>query len=234
MILIEKQPYYKYAKDIIDGKILGGEFIKKACIRFLDDLKRDDLYFSIEKVDRCTQFIATLKHFEGKHAKKHFILQDWQLFIVANIVGFYWKETNTRRFTSSYIEIARKQGKTALASALCLYFLIADGEDGAEVLLAANSKEQAKIAFKMASTFCKGLDPKAKYLKPYRADINFDKTNSKLKVLAADDSKLDGFNCSFGLLDEYHAAPNSRVRDVIKSSMGMRENPHLCTITTAG
>ncbi len=117
---------------------------------------------------------------------------------------------------------------------MCLYYLIADGEDGAEVLLAANSKEQAKIAFDMCSNFVKGLDSKAKYLTPYRADILFRSTNSKLKVLAADDSKLDGFNASFGLLDEYHAAPNSKVRDVIKSSMGMRENPHLCTITTAG
>ena len=35
-------------------------------------------------------------------------------------------------------------------------------------------------------------------------------------------------------MDEYHSAKNSKVRDVIKSSMGMRQNPHLCTITTAG
>jgi len=53
-------------------------------------------------------------------------------------------------------------------------------------------------------------------------------------VFAADDSKLDGFNASFALVDEYHSAKNSKVRDVIKSSMGMRQNPHLCTITTAG
>jgi len=59
-------------------------------------------------------------------------------------------------------------------------------------------------------------------------------TNSSLRVFAADDSKLDGFNASFGLVDEYHSAKNSKVRDVIKSSMGMRQNPHLCTITTAG
>lgn len=53
-------------------------------------------------------------------------------------------------------------------------------------------------------------------------------------MFSADDSKLDGFNASFGLIDEYHSAKNSKVRDVIKSSMGMRQNPHLCTITTAG
>ena len=69
------------------------------------------------------------------------MLEGWQSFIIANIVGFYWADSNTRRFTSSYIEVSRKQGKTALAAALCLYYLIADGEDGAEVLLAANSKD---------------------------------------------------------------------------------------------
>ncbi len=226
--------YYRYAENIISGKIISGDTIKLACKRFLNDLKRNDLVFKEDVVDRAIAFISTLKHFTGKHSGTNFILQDWQQFIVANIVGFYWKETNTRRFTSSYIEVSRKQGKTALASALCLYYLIADGEDGAEVLLAANSKEQAKIAFDMCSKFVKGLDIKGKYFTPYRADILFSATNSKLKVLAADDSKLDGFNASFGLLDEYHAAKNSRVRDVIKSSMGMRENPHLCTITTAG
>lgn len=112
--------------------------------------------------------------------------------------------------------------------------MIADGEDGAEVDLAANSKEQAKIAFSFCKTFTKQLDPKSKYLKAYRDSILLDLNNSKLKVFAADDTKLDGFNASFGLIDEFHSAKNSKVRDVIKSSMGMRQNPHLCTITTAG
>ena len=137
---------------------------------------------------------------------------------MANIVGWYWVDSNTRRFTSSYIEIARKNGKTALAAALCLYFLIADGEDGAEVDLAANSKEQAKIAFSFCANFTKALDPKCKYLKALRDRIFFNVNSSQLRVFAADDSKLDGFNASFGLIDEYHSAKNSKVRDVIKSS----------------
>ncbi len=228
------KPYYRYVEDVVSGNIVIGENIKLAVQRFQNDLLRDDLEFREDLVDGAIDFISTLKHFTGKSSGQNFILEDWQAFIVANIVGWYWKSTNTRRYTSSYIEVSRKQGKTALAAALCLYYLIADGEDGAEVLLAANSKDQAKIAFDMCSKFTKGLDPKGKYLTAYRADILFGMTNSKLKVLAADDSKLDGFNASFGLLDEYHAAKNSKVRDVIKSSQGMRQNPHLCTITTAG
>lgn len=228
------KPYYKYVEDVINGTIVAGTTILLACKRFKDDLQREDIEFREDKVDRALQFIGTLKHYTGSHSGKPFILEGWQQFIIANIIGWYWKGTTNRRFTSSYIEVSRKNGKTALAAALCLYYLIADGEDGAEVLLAANSKDQAKIAFDMCSKFTKGLDPKGKYLTAYRADILFDMTKSKLKVLAADDSKLDGFNASFGLLDEYHAAKNSKVRDVIKSSMGMRQNPHLCTITTAG
>ena len=226
--------YYRYVEDVSSGKVIVGGNIKLAIQRFQKDLLRDDLEFREDVVDGAIDFISTLKHFTGKSSGQNFILEDWQAFIVANIVGWYWKGTDNRRYSSSYIEISRKQGKTALAAALCLYFLIADGEDGAEVDLAANSKEQAKIAFSFCSAFTKQLDPKAKYLKTYRDSIILDANNSKLKVFAADDSKLDGFNASFGLIDEYHSAKNSKVRDVIKSSMGMRQNPHLCTITTAG
>ncbi len=228
------KPYYQYPLDVLSGKVIAGENIRLACERFQKDLQRSDLELRESVIDKAISFIGKLRHFTGKSSGKPFILENWQQWIVANIVGWYWKETGDRRFTSSYIEVSRKNGKTALAAALCLYFLIADGEDGAEVDLAANSKEQAKIAFKFCSTFTKGLDPKGKYLTPYRDSILFDATNSQLKVFAADDSKLDGFNASFGLVDEYHSAKNSKVRDVIKSSMGMRQNPHLCTITTAG
>lgn len=230
----EKPIYIQYAEDAVNGNIVVCELVKLACQRFLDDLKRTDLIFKYDAVERCFNFISVLKHFTGKSSGKPFKLEAWQQFIVANIVGFYWVDSGDRRFTSSYIEISRKNGKTALAAALCMYFLIADGEDGAEVDLAANSKQQAHIAFDFCSNFAKQLDPQGKYLKAYRDTVTMNVNSSKLRVFSSDDSKLDGFNASFALLDEYHSAPNSKVRDVIKSSMGMRRNPHLCTITTAG
>lgn len=134
------KPYYKYAEDVTEGRIVAGDNIRLACKRFLNDLKRPDLDFKEAVVDRAIDFIGSLKHFAGKSSGSNFILEDWQQFIIANILGFYWL-SGERRFTSSYIEVSRKNGKTALAAALCLYYLIADGEDGAEVDLAANSKE---------------------------------------------------------------------------------------------
>lgn len=224
----------KYISDIETGKIPSCIHTKNAIKRFQKDLERPDLDFREDRVQQVISFISQLKHFAGHHSGKPFILQPWQVFIIANIYGFYWKETNQRRFLIAYLEMARKNGKTALSSALGLYHLMADGEDAAQVLLAANSKEQAHICYDMTSRFCKGFDPREDYLRRYRSDILFDENNSMLKVLAADSDKLDGFNCSFGIVDEYHSARTSNVRDVIRSSQAMRINPLLLTITTAG
>ena len=44
----------------------------------------------------------------------------------------------------------------------------------------------------------------------------------------------DGFNTHFGILDEFHAFNNNAIPDLLTSSMGMRLNPLLIYITTAG
>ena len=227
--------YLQYARDIERGRIVSGNLMKLSVARFRR-LKKDKRYvFNEDKVSEAIQFIGSLKHFTGKFNGKPFVLKPWQQYIVANIYGFYYKENKDKRLVQNvYIEMARKQGKTAFASALCLLHLIFENEMDAEVYLAANSKDQAKIAFKMCSNFVRSLDPDHEYLKPQRDRILFDETLSMLRVLAADDSKLDGFNASMFLLDEYHAAKNSRLKDVLQSSQGMRDNPMSMIITTAG
>lgn len=45
--------YYKYAVDVAEGKIVCCESIKLACNRYLSDLKRDDLTFREDIVDRA-------------------------------------------------------------------------------------------------------------------------------------------------------------------------------------
>lgn len=230
---IEKTKYYQYAADVISGKVIAGELIKLACKRFMSDLERDDLEFRADIVERFIKFSQLLKHFKGKSSGQPFILEPWQQFIAANILGFYFKDGH-RRFTNSLIFISRKSGKTCLAALFCLWFLIGDGEDGAEVDLAANSLNQSQIAFEFCEHFARQLDPQQRDLKIYRKQIKLDLNASKLNVFAADSSKLDGFNAHFALLDEYHAARDSKMYDVLKSSQGQRANPHLMVISTAG
>lgn len=232
--MIRQKKYIQYAEDVLSGKIVTGNYIKLAAARFFRLMSDEKYEFREDKVEQVCEFISIIHHYTGKHAGKPFILEAWQEWIVASMYGFYLKGTNERLVQSAYIEMARKQGKSAFASALCLYHLIADGEMNAEVYMAANSKDQAKVSFNMASNFSKMLDPGKEFLDPYRDTIKYERTLSFLKVLAADSSKLDGPNASMYLIDEYHAAKNSGVKDVLQSSQGMRENPMAVIITTAG
>lgn len=231
---IKQLKCYRYAVDVISGKIVAGELIQLACRRFISDLDRVEFEFRYWIGDKFVQFASILKHFKGKSAGKPFILEPWQEFIAYNILCFYYTGTDNRRFTSSIISISRKAGKSCLAALFCLWFLLFDNEGAPEVDLSANSLEQAKVAYEFVENFTRQLDPKQKDLKVYRKKVFCDANGGKINVFAADSTKLDGFNASFALIDEMGAARDSKMYDVLKSSQGQRQNPHLMIISTAG
>jgi phage terminase large subunit-like protein len=227
--------YHQYVEDVLSGKIVACELIKLACERFVSFLEDDRYEFREDVVDDKIKFYSHLTHFKGKHSRTPFILEPWQQWIIASVYGFFNVEDGSRLTQTAYIEIARKNGKTALAAGMGLDGLINDGEDGAEVYFAANSRDQVKIsAWPLCSNFAKGLDPKEKMLTVYRDTVNFDATKSFLKVLASDSTKLDGPDPHMFILDEYHAAKNNSVKAVLESGQGNRENPLAIIITTAG
>lgn len=227
----EYQKYQQYALDILDGTIPSCSSIKQACKRFLDLF--DKYEFRPEMVEQVIDFIAHIKHYQGKSAGKPFILEPWQVWIISNIFGFY-KDDGMRLIREAVIEVTRKNGKTALASAIALYCLLADGEAGAEVDFMANSVKQAHIAFDMSKYFSSHLDPKHKHIQVLRDSLKHAKSRSLMQVLATDKAGLDGYNSSLTILDECHAMDTSALYDVMKSSQGFREQPLTILITTAG
>lgn len=232
---ITKARWHTYALDVIEGRVVACKFVRQACQRYLNDLTDDRLELRIDRIAHCVRFIKMLQHFSGVANGKPFILEPWQLFIVANIVGWYWKSTGKRRFNEAYISIARKNGKTALFAALMIYFLLADGEPDATVLISANSREQAtRVDFQMVRGFLQKLDPKGKTVKAQRNQVKVAKMTNMMYVTASDASKLDGYNISACLVDEYHEAVTSEVKDVLKTAMGNRRNPLQCVVTTRG
>lgn len=226
--------YNEYADDIISGKIKACEAIILACKRYKDWFSREDIYFDKEDVEQKIRVVSRLKHTTGKHNGKPFILLPWQQWCVANIFGWKWKSTNLRVIKNVFIMISRKAGKTAFASALAILCAIADKEHNAEIELVANSRQQAKIAFDITSNFCESCDKKNKIFKRYRDSILIPKTKSKIQVLSSDAMGNDGYNSSCFVLDEFHAAKNWDLYNVMKSSQGMRQQPLAIIITTAG
>nr|DAY34666.1 MAG TPA: Large Terminase [Caudoviricetes sp.] len=231
--------YKQYALDVQSGKITANRYIKQATKRYLDWFSRSDMEFRPQAVDRVVNFISKLKHFKGEHAGKQFQLLDFQRFIIANMFGFYWKDEegkpkNRRVVQYVWFEGGRKNGKTALAAAILLYMMIADGEQSSDVYFLANSHKQALLAYDYAHKFLGGLDPKNKLFHRFRDSIKFPMTNSQISCLAAEAKRLDGLNPHCFLQDEYHECTTEKIYANMCSGMQGRKNPMGIIITSAG
>ncbi len=182
--------------------------------------------------ERFRKFCLTLRHYKGEFAGKPVELVPAQLFIFGCILGWLRRETRLRRFKLAYIELPRKNGKSAILSCLSLYMLALDGEPGAECYTLATRREQAKIVFDDAVKMIPAE------LKPwFRERYNFlffDHSQSKLSPLSADHGTLDGLNPHFACADEIHAWPNRELYDVVEDGMGSRRQPLFASITTSG
>ena len=226
--------YDQYADDVLSGRIVACEAIILACQRYISFKERSDMYFDEEDVQRKIRVVSRLKHSTGEHNKKPFILLPWEQWVFANIFGFKWRDNGCRVTRNAFIMISRKNGKSALASSIGIICAIADNENGAEIEIVANSRQQAKITFKLSSNFCESVDKNNKIFKRYRDTINVEKTKSTIQVLSSDAMGNDGYNASAFILDEFHAAKNWDLYNVLKSSQGMRSQPLAIIITTAG
>ena len=228
-------PAEQYAQQVFNGEVLVCEYVTLAIKRYYNDLENaldKGWYFDRKAAQRAISFIEKLKHTKGKWAGQRFKLEPWQQFILWNIFG-WMKADGTRRFRYVYVEIARKNGKTALSAGIGLYMLFADGEARPEVYSAATVKDQARICFSDAVEIVKKTDLK-NYLSPYRNSIVYELKGGTMKPLSSDYGTHDGLNPSCGIIDEFHAHKNSGMFDVIKSAFGARRQPLMFIITTAG
>ena len=228
-------PAETYAQQVRTGNILTCEFVQLAVDRYYRDMDNaldKGWYFDRKAAQRAISFIERLKHTKGQWAGLRFKLEPWQQFIIWNIFG--WKMADgTRRFRYAYVEIARKNGKTALSAGIGLNMLFADGESRPEVYSAATVKDQARICFSDAVEIVKATDLK-NYLTPYRNSIVYELKGGMMKPLSSDYGTHDGLNPSCGIIDEFHAHKDSGMFDVIKSAFGARKQPLMFIITTAG
>lgn len=226
------QPYKQYAEDCISGKEVCSRYLKLAAKRYLSFF--DKYEFRKDKIDKMIRFIENITLFEGKFHGQKLKLLPFQKFIIYGSFGFYYHGTEERVCKHVLVEIGRKQAKSTLSAAIALYWLIGEGEHSAEIDICANSKEQARILFRMACELSKLMDKSNKHIQRTINRVKFPKLNSFIQVLAADTTKLDGFGASLFVEDEFHAAKDTKLYDVLASSQGSRFNPMSIVITSAG
>jgi phage terminase large subunit-like protein len=230
-----------YAQAVVAGEIIACKWVKAACSRQLDDLKRwqgkraAPWQFNIAAAERVCAFIELMPHIKGPKAGTLIVLEDWQCFILTTIFGWL-KPDGQRRFRRVYIEVPRGNAKSTLSSTVALYMLALDGEGGADCYSLATTREQARIVFGDA----KHMALKSpRFRKAFGVDVLAHSvvqpsSASKLMALAAEGSTLDGLNIHFGCVDELHAHKTRTVYDVVETGTGKRTNSLLWVITTAG
>lgn len=229
----------KYINDVQSGKVLSCKWVKLSIDRHLNDLKRDDIYFDEDAATRFLKFSALCKYTKGKLASKNLNIEFSPQQLYRYWCLFGWKNLDgTRRFRKVYFEVARKNGKSEEAAVVCAYMLLKDGEFGADVFTLATKIDQAKIVFLAAKEIIRKLANDYGSVKKLVTigmnNVAVISTNSKLEPLSNQSDRQDGSNPHLGVIDEYHAHPNSSLLEVIQTGMGSRVQPMLFIITTAG
>lgn len=231
----------EYAERIVNGEVLAGNPVVSACQRHLIDLQRQDdddfaYYYDHEKAKKVIQFIEMLPNTTTGEPLK---LAPFQKFIIGSIYGWYRDGTDFRRFTKATVSLSRKQGKTLINSGMGIWELIA-GKPAVNrsITLSSNSREQSMILFNMVKQQTDKLVSKSPTLRnqirQVRNEISYTPDYSVIKPTSSDYGSMDGYEISFGIIDEYAASPTTRLLDVIESSQIQLDNPLIMIISTAG
>lgn len=241
----------QYAEDVVAGKIKAGNNIRE-CQRFLDDLKRDDLELRTKDPDFVIGIIEKLVvHKQGESldgqslVNKPLLLRPWQIFIVYNLVGFYYKGTNNRRYKEAFIYVPRKQGKTTFIAALAFALGLLERRSGSKIYIVAAALKQAKQSFDeiLYTVNYRGMKDEFKILNnnaQHSIEKEFEDEDGKpcgslyIEALASNPDSQDSFNCNIAIADEVHAFKRASQYNRFKEAMKAYTNKLMIGITTAG
>ncbi len=237
----------EYARDLISGKRKAGKDRIHAAVRFMDDLKRDDLELRTKEPDLVIGIIEkTMVHRQGERldgtslAGTALILEPWEIFIVYNVLGFYYKGTNERRYKEAFIFIPRKNGKTTFVAAFAWGVAILERASNSTIYITAASARQACQSFEF---IVNSLTYK-EMLQDFRVRDNnaehslrckfSDGSGIHIEALASNPGVQDSLNCNIAIADELHAFKSPAQYNRFKEAMKAYTNKLMIGITTAG
>ena len=249
----------QYYQKITDGSIIAGKWIKLLYERIVTDLENKEIILNQKKANRAIEWIEThCRHVEGPLAPGKIKLELWQKALLSCVFGICDKDTNERVYREVLLLIARKNGKSILASAIADYVFQVDGGFGCRVYNMAPKLEQADIVYNNTWAIIQ-LDPeyiqKKEELEEKRrqthqkveedgtlpkkrmSDLFIPATNSTMKKISSNAKKSDGFNPSLCICDEiasWEGDKGLKAYEVMKSGMGARPESIMLSCTTSG
>ncbi len=231
----------QYARDVLDSKIIAGNTVKLACIRFFNDLENSKdpdypYYFDEDKANEIIEFAEILKIGEGTSVKP-LKLYPWQCFILGCLNGWRHKSNpDNKRFRHSYTQVSRQAGKSLMNGILAAYYGNFTSFQYPTIFLAANSQMQSRIVYKEIVKFINSDSELSELfkVKDYRSTIDCLNTNGQIRALSQETRSLDGFRCYLGVLDELHQHKDNQLYKLLSDGQVKLEDCLISAITTSG
>ena len=233
-----------YYQAIKSGAVVVGRWIELLYDRIIAMLERKEVVFDQVKANHAIEYIEThCFHTEGELAPNPLKLELWQKAFVSLIFGIM-DENGRRQFREVVLLVGRKNGKSALASAIGKYIFEQDGGFGCRVYCLAPKLDQAEIIYNglwtmfLVDASWENLDKDDPTKARHRmTDLYLPVTNSTVKKIAFSAKKSDGFNPSLTICDEvasWSGQNGLKQYEVMKSGMGARPEGLLLSCTTSG
>jgi phage terminase large subunit-like protein len=217
----------QYCLSVVAGNIVAGDLLKKACARSLDDLDTGadaGLYFDPVAAQHICDFAERFCKLK---------LMAWQVWVLSSIFG--WKKpSGLRRFTEAWVSMAKKNGKTALASTIGLWGLLCDMEAYPEIYSTATKKEQARLIWRDAKRAVTDHEELRAAVKRWAGELAVEANDGTFSPLSSDTKSLDGLRPHFALFDEVHEFDSRENFDKVAKGTVSRVQPLIFSITTAG
>ena len=242
-------PVSRYALGVVDGSIVAGDLVRMACERHLLDLETGHergLFFDCDAATTICNFAGMLTHTQGPLTGYPLKLQPWQVFRHGSVYGWKgpkkWENPETgkietviaRRFSSTYHQVGKKNGKTTDTAVPMLFNQLFDGEGAPEGYCAATTRDQAGLLFKGLKRIIKRSPWLGQFMDAQSHKIETGQTDGLIACLSRDGDSSDGINPTFLARDEMHRWTDRELAETIVESMIARLQPIDWVITTAG
>ena len=140
--------------------------------------------FDPERVDKVLNAFSKLRHTQGQWAGQPLKPDPWQVaYVLAPVFGWVrWDEDAdcyVRIVRELYVDVPRKNGKSTLAGGLAIYMTCADSEQGAQVITAATTKEQAGFVFEPVKKLAEAAPALKKHVLPLKDKILHKRSDRK-------------------------------------------------------
>ena len=240
----------KYAENIRDGKKIACIELKQAVDRFFSDLENPNYWMDCKAAEFCIQIIEkTMCHQQGEKIDgtplrgKPFVMEDYQKFILYNLVGFKLKDTDILKYHEALIYVPRKNGKTGFAAALAWALSLLYRKSGSKCYIASAALMQSLESFNFLNYNIDRMGENAKNggtikvidnNNEHSIESTFPDGSFFVRALAANPDAQDSLNCNIAICDEIHAFKKPKQYNLFKEAMKAYTNKLMIGISTAG